>query len=478
MMVEKLKLRLGEEDGIVVVMVAVMLVILLLAGAFVVDLGQARQRARNQQNAADAGALAGAPGLPGSVSASPSAHRFAASYAFETLQLGTAPAATPCPALSEVPAGHTQCFHASAGDTWVYVTTPWGPDPVADASISAPDLNQVNVRVCSDTVTGLARIIGVTNIRPCRNATAINTLQRSPFQCALCVMRTSGSDALLLNGNRDVTVTGGDIVVNSSAACAARIPGNGHIIASGAITIVQPASSCSSGSGGFSPATTQVPAPIDDPLADLPLPPHPGCSMPPPQGPPASCNNITLDQNDTAVIHPGHWRKIDVSGNARLTMLPGIYVIRGDPSGVGLRISGGGSVTANGVMLVFTCEAYPNPCPAGQPAARLNWSGNGSFTLTAPTTLVGDLAKYNGMAIYYDRNNTAPLTLVGEGPLSVTGTIYALNSPLTITRNANTTVLNSAVVVNTARLDGNVNFSISFNADENVKTLGGIALIT
>jgi hypothetical protein len=37
--------------------------------------------------------------------------------------------------------------------------------------------------------------------------------------------------------------------------------------------------------------------------------------------------------------------------------------------------------------------------------------------------------------------------------------------------------LNSAVIVNTARLDGNVNFSISFNADENVKTLGGIALI-
>jgi hypothetical protein len=292
-------------------------------------------------------------------------------------------------------------------------------------------------------------------------------------------MAPSGSGTLLLNGNRDVTVSGGDIVVNSNASgqCAARITGAGDIIAdTGAITVREPGCGSFSQNGRFFPEVTNLPELVPDPLADLSLPPHPGCSMPPPQPAPASCNNITLDRNQTAVIHPGFWRKIDVSGEARLTMQPGIYVIRGDPSGVGLRIAGSGSVTANGVMLVFTCESYPTPCSAGQQGARLVWTGNGSFTLTAPTTLTGDLAQYNGMAIYYDRNNEAPLTLVGEGPLSVTGTIYALNSPLILRRNASTTV-KSAVIVDTAEITGNVNFSITFDPDQNVKTLGGIALI-
>jgi hypothetical protein len=475
-----------KEDGGVLVFVALTLAILMVAGAFVLDLGNARQRARGQQNAADAGALAGAEGLPTSATASPTnANRYAAYYAFQTLGFNEgAPNPTTCPISGEAPAG-ADCF-TPGGNTWVYVKTPWGPDPVADTSIAAAASNQIYVKVCADTATGLARVIGVTNVRPCRHATATNNMPLSTLPCALCIMRASGT-GLTASGGARVTVDGAVVVnSNSVAPCAAQLSGSSSVTAS-SITIRQPGrpppvGPCASGVSTFSPTPTHVPGLLPDPLSYLELPSHPGC---PPNPAPASCNNMTLSGSNppTTVINPGHWRNINISGsNKTLIMNPGVYVFRGSPGGGGgLTVSGSNNtIIANGVTLIFTCESYEGSSPSScvsQAGARLALSGSNHLTLTAPTTLTSDLAKYNGLAVYYDQGNTTTaLQLSGSGNLLVTGTIYAKNAQLQLSGSTGTKVLNSAVIVDHVQFSGSTDFSVDFDPAQNVRTLG-LALI-
>src|ERR1019366_1615640 len=96
---------------------------------------------------------------------------------------------------------------------------------------------------------------------------------------------------------------------------------------------------------------------------------------------------------------------ISASGNGDLTLNPGTYIITGS-----LSLTGNGNLIANGVTLYFACAAYPSPCSTGQSGANFTLTGNGSMTLSAPTSGV-----FQGLSIFADRNNTANDALTGNG---------------------------------------------------------------
>lgn len=128
-----------------------LIVALLIIVAIVIDLGNARQEKRQLQNAADAAALAGASdlGTPTAADACPTAY----GYAFNNLRLGAAPAA--CAAIH------------SAGNVSVRVKTPYTGGPTA----FSPE-TKLNVAICKDVPTSFARIITISSVRVCGNATA------------------------------------------------------------------------------------------------------------------------------------------------------------------------------------------------------------------------------------------------------------------------------------------------------------------
>jgi len=68
-----------------------------------------------------------------------------------------------------------------------------------------------------------------------------------------------------------------------------------------------------------------------------------------------------------------------VTGNGKLTLKPGTYVITGS-----LSVTGNGSITGSGVTLYFACSAYPTPCSNGQSGASFSLTGYGTVNLSAP----------------------------------------------------------------------------------------------
>jgi Flp pilus assembly protein TadG len=127
--VNGLRRRSGEEDGFTLVFVALTVVMLFTFVAIVIDLGNVRQVARQAQNAADAGVLAGAQdltscdGTSGSCGSTATALDHAAKYAASTVN-SQAPVT-----LGSGPAGvvATTCYTAGSatGAPSIRITSPY-----------------------------------------------------------------------------------------------------------------------------------------------------------------------------------------------------------------------------------------------------------------------------------------------------------------------------------------------------------------
>ena len=74
-------------------------------------------------------------------------------------------------------------------------------------------------------------------------------------------------------------------------------------------------------------------------------------------------------------IEPGIYSGISVSGNAKLTMASGIYIIEGG----GFSVSGHASVTGPGVLIVNGGALYPS---TGGTCGSITLGGNGAVSLS------------------------------------------------------------------------------------------------
>jgi hypothetical protein len=384
-----------DEQGVVAVLTALLMVGLALCAAIVVDLGNARDVRRQSQNAADASSLAGANVLYPSTDVCSSgvepcitdAVAAAKSYALTNFQVSasdwstcTAPAGS---ALAYVPGGGTSCisFDSATSPTLVRVYLPTRTVP-----------------------TFFGRIAGVSSIPVGSSAQAQLGVA---VTCSLCFLGDVNA------GNGDFSVFGGDIAVDGNVT-------------------VGPTSIWTSQSNGihgtvtgnpsdFLPAAISIPA-FGDPLAtSLTLPFNEAGLLP-----------KTDPCSATATGGPGLYGAFSLPDSA-CTLQPGLYVISGTWDMKNNTVLNGAGVT-----LYVT-----------SPSGYLDFK-NGIVNIIAPSGGVSA-----GYAIVYDRINSNPLGLQGNGVTSITGVVYAPDSILAFNGNSCFGFSGGPIILNGASTNGN-----------------------
>jgi Flp pilus assembly protein TadG len=403
-------------------------------GAIALDQGVGMSDRRTLQAVADSAALAGARSI---VSGASAANYVAIQYLAKNLGVavpGTC-TATSCAAGSYTPAGSGYTFTFTDGTSTLDV----------DIAHTRRTL-LAGVMGFSTAVTGSGSRAGPTT-------TAV-----SPGSaCVVCVLNPSSFEALDVNDSSTTTVTGGNVVVDSSSFWGAVIQNAGSFAVSGSTLIKGGYAQFSSGT--FTPKPTTGATAVTDPLSLVPAPSVAG-----------TASSYSWSGAGGTTISPGIYSTITNTGSGTLTLNPGIYVIT-----TSMSLTGSGNLAGSGVLLFFACSAYPTPCSSsGQGGATYSDSGSGNLVATAPGAAtcgsVPATCAYQGMLMYYDRNNTATMKISagGTGP---TGTIYAKSSALTVTGSGGT--LNSMIVVDTATIQGGATLTIAFLASQNYSAAVG-----
>jgi hypothetical protein len=410
--------------------VALMLTVLLAFAALVVDVGLNWAARTQAQLAADAAALAGVIALPSDPVAAVEDVRYYLNANVPGLagtpgwehNLTDADGDITCwtPPAEVPPPGVHGC---AVGDTAIQVITPPIRVDYAFAGVFGKAGNQIKALAAAErgpAVTG-------------------------PTPCAICLQDRHAPQALSVTGNGDVTVANAGVMVNSDHPQAAVLASSGNLTADW-IGVAGRARETSSGQ--FTPEPDTDLGPLPDPLADLLTPDQLGSL--PDQG------SITVGSADDR-IEQGVYDTIAVTGGGDLTLDPGVYVITGE-----LTLSAG-AVLGSGVTIYLACADYPTPCSG--PGAGFSQTGSGQYLATPPLT-----GPYQGLAVFADRGNTAPLRFTGSGASSFTGTIYARQAPMELTSGDVAVQLDSLIVVRTLKVTNSAEILLSFVPANNAVT--------
>jgi hypothetical protein len=431
--------RGGSERGSVAITVALSLTMLLAFAALVVDVGLNWAARTSAQTAADSAALAGASRL---LEAGPAA------------ALTTVEAFLSNNGVDPAPTGWATDGLESNGEVvcWTMPVGPPGPGATCPAGSNA-------LQVITPPITvqyAFAPILGRSS-NSIKATAAAGAGPAAPNNCVLCLLEPNLDSALAVTSNGGVDVSGGGIVVNSVHPTAAAVLSGGGDVRANQIRVIGGVDD-DPGGGQFSPPPELGGPPVPDPLANLPtadaLADPPGCCS----GPKLIVSDTTLDQ--------GVFESISVSGNATLTLEPGVYVLTDPP---GLSVTGNGRVVGNGVTIYLACSGYPTPC-AG-PGAPLSLASNGQYLASASTR-----GKYAGLTIFSDRGNTAPIVIANNTGLNLDGALYAASAPLTLTSSPGLRV-DGLLVVGTLLLDGNGPVDVNYNPSVLLPGVGGPVLI-
>jgi hypothetical protein len=204
---------------------------------------------------------------------------------------------------------------------------------------------------------------------------------------SITVLNSTASGALSLSGNSDINIPG-TLVVDSNSKTALTESRNACIKAA-SIRVVGGVQK--SGNATWSRAPLTGAASVSDPLAGLAVPTG-GTSQ----------GSVNLSVNSTLKICPGIYTQFTVSGNAQLTLKPGVYILAGG----GLTVSGDASISGSAVMFYNTESAFSNPRGT---YGGITLSGNGAFNLTPPTS-----GPDVGVVLCQARTNTRAIALSGN----------------------------------------------------------------
>jgi Flp pilus assembly protein TadG len=228
----------------------------------------------------------------------------------------------------------------------------------------------------------------------------------SPLKIGLLLL-SSGADALQLNGNASVQVSGASIQVDSTSSSAYDLSGNASVSAAS-----NNVAGSTAPNGNISGTINTGVPPTPDPLLALAAP-DPGSY------PTQAASATSVGSGTTVTLQPGVYQGgISISGTGSVALAPGIYILNGG----GLQVSGNGSLSGSGVMIYNT---------GGSSAGAINISGNGTINLTPPTS-----GPYQGISIFQDRSVTQTVQLSGNGSVQVTGAVYAAAATIQLSGNA------------------------------------------
>jgi Flp pilus assembly protein TadG len=116
--------------------------------------------------------------------------------------------------------------------------------------------------------------------------------------------------------------------------------------------------------------------------------------------------------------------------------------------GSGITFGGGGKMFCNNVVFFLS-------------SGNVTMNGNPEFRLYAPSG--GD---YEGLLFYMPPSNSNVISIRGNASCEMTGTILAVSSPITINGNSWSNGLNSQIIGDTVRLEGNGNLVINYDPDD------------
>ncbi len=369
--------RSRGEDGQTLILLVLAISVMLGFAAMAIDVGLIFAGRRDQQNAADSAALAGASALPADPSAAIARARDWSGR---------------------------NGFVAGAENASVTVTTPYKGDP-----------SKIEVVIKQPVRAAFARIFGKTEFVVTSRAVATRS-SRSEVNAAFLVLdpdkcksfSKSGGGTIVINNN-------GGIMVDSACDPSMERNGGGSVTAA-VIDYYKSGGYVETGSGQFTPTPTAVDNRVPDPLA----------SVPPPS---VSVLGISIDSGGTPItpktksisggsttLHPGvYYGGIEVKSTANVTFLPGIYALAGS----GLKLTGSGKITGSGVMFYNTFDPWHNS-DAGA-CGDINLRGTASFNFTGPTS-----GTYKDIVFWQDKACTNDFSLEG-GNGGVGGVIYVPN---------------------------------------------------
>jgi Flp pilus assembly protein TadG len=386
-----------------------------------IDVGLAFEGRRQEQNAADAGALAGASALPGDAT---TAKQLARDWAQRN-------------------------GYASSEVT---VNTPYQGDS-----------SKIEVIVNRPVSAVFGRVLGQTTYTISARAVATRS-SSSGMNAAFLVLNETKCGSFSKSGGGNLTINNnGGIMVNSSCNPSTVRSGAGSVTAA-TINYYKPGGYVDSGSGKFSPAPTAVDNRIPDPLANLPPPNF-------------NILGISVDSGGTPInpalksvgggnttLHPGvYYGGIEVKSTANVTFLPGTYVLAGG----GLKLTGSGKISGAGVMFYNSYDPQFNK-NAGA-CSSINLRGSASFTFTGPTSGI-----YKDIVFWQDKACTVDFSLEG-GQGGVGGVIYVPNGRVDITGSG--PLGSIQVIADTVDISGSGSTSVDFYPYVSIPLNGGSRLI-
>ncbi len=398
--------REGERGQAVVIIAMTMTAMLMVLG-LAVDAGQLYVARRTAQEAADAGAYAGAV----------------------VLYQGGTTAQARAAAANDV--GRNGFTHGGDGGlTTVVVNLPPASGPHTGNSTYVEVLITTQVRtalVPAQSQLNLVGVRGVAGAEPLNNGYAIMALDRGNTE-----------DAMRIESNGSVDIDGAGILVNSTHTEAA----DNQDEDGSNVTIAAPYGTDVAGGveGGWPNATTGAPQ-RPDPFAGYPKPSVGGLTV-----------HTSLPGGNPMVLQPGIYEvPISAAGGTTIILSTGVYITKAGINGSGNAdlVSGAG-----GVFIFNTLMGYPATTGA---CASVRLTGNAATDLDPLTT-----GTYAGLLFYQDPACTADFVIAGNGTLAASGTIYLPTAEFVLNGN-NATLTGSQLVANTVNVQ-NGNISITFNA--------------
>lgn len=432
-----------SQRGQAVLLVAITMMGMLMAVGLAVDAGQLYASRRTMQEAADAGAYAGAVVL---------------------YQQGTQ-----AEARAAATADTTRNNFTNGVDGYtVAVNSPPANGPFAGNNLYVEVVISGWVRtaiVPAQSVLNYITVRGVAGSEPLNNEYAIMALDRG-----------NTPNAFNANNNADIHLTGGGILVNSTSNTAAvnlQTDPARFTIAPNTEGVDISGNSSSTWPGGIPVATGQPQQ--ADPFAGFPKPSTNDCD--PDDAPGTPCIVVNAGSGGTIrTIEPGIYTyTVGSSGLGKIVMNPGIYILK-----AGLDLAGNADlysagldlwtdvtpartvptcVTNCGVFIFNTHSNFPGAFRPGIDSCGIvNLQGNAAVNIAAMTT-----GTYRNFLVYFDAACSDPnanMKIGGNGVFNGTGTIYIPNNSFVFDGN-NATLSGSQLVAKTVDIQSG-NISINF----------------
>ena len=368
--------RFGRADeGQALVLTGLALVVLLLMAGLGVDVGYLRYQKQQMQNAADAGAIAGASALI---------------YSGSAIQVINAAQ------------NDTSANGFTNGQNGVTVTVNNPPQTAGDPFLGRD--GYVEVIVAQTRPTFFMRVGGVDTVNV--RSRAVASALASASGC-IYALAPSGSDTFDARGAIGISSACGIYIESSDSAALTTKGGAGRLYAS-YIGIVGDCDdgSCASwvvsqNSSGQKPVNNI--APFTDPLANV-------CAIA------GSCPELVPSKTCTVqsgtTLYPGTYcGGISIADSRKYTFNPGVYILLGG----GLNASSSASLNGTGVTFYNTRDG-------AHPYGGVSIGGGVTTNFSAPTS--GDLA---GMLFFQNRSvpvGSSPSTFGGNSAQVYTGSLY------------------------------------------------------